>query len=442
MSTEDRLKSISESTQTHSSLYTSVEFLRAEINHKSIVSFYEHIEDTYFQCTISTDDNEIGQSLHFKQRDNDSVLSDYRSYNFFVSIKPIQHNGSTFGVIVIDSPVEFDPTLQKTIERYAEAMSESLYVIGQQQAITQSIQTINRRRASEIQSVSNALRVCMDGMVRIDMNGVVFACNNKAETLFGYTFNQLKNLHISKILTGFDVDQLGNLEKEQIHVGCKRNDGYGFVSIMTSIEDSSLAGKRSFTLLFKDVSDELKRKNQNRDLQDRVNKDDLTGLFNRAHGLSWAEQYLTSEITSRNRLYAGMIDIDHFKSVNDQYGHAMGDAVLIQFSKLLISHVREGDLVCRYGGEEFLLFITAPDDVDAHNGFERIRLAVERTVFRHDSNSIKITCSAGYKRVVNASTLVSDIRRADSALYTAKGISRNRVVSSDDPQCDLFLDRK
>ena len=126
-----------------------------------------------------------------------------------------------------------------------------------------------------------------------------------------------------------------------------------------------------------------------------------------------------------------MIDLDHFKRVNDTYGHLVGDDVLRDVAQLLSDTIRGSDIVARYGGEEFLVLLPETDDDGAESFAERIRAAVEAHVVQQDAGgaALRLTASVGVA-VFPAARIesVEDLfARADAALYRAKADGRNRV---------------
>ncbi|MDO8565183.1 MAG: GGDEF domain-containing protein [bacterium] len=121
-------------------------------------------------------------------------------------------------------------------------------------------------------------------------------------------------------------------------------------------------------------------------------------------------------------------DIDHFKKVNDQYGHDVGDKVLIKVAQAIQSCLRTGDTVARWGGEEVLASLLGANEQDASAKAEEIREMVEKLVFP-EAPELKITISAGVTASEKGLDLNSLIKRADQALYNAKNSGRNKVVS-------------
>ena len=123
------------------------------------------------------------------------------------------------------------------------------------------------------------------------------------------------------------------------------------------------------------------------------------------------------------------MDVDHFKDINDRFGHLYGDEILILVSRLIESNFfRDGDKVFRYGGEEFVVVLNAIDDESAGLAFERFRLAVEQHRFTQIED---LTVSIGFVRVEDQQTPADIIGEADKALYYAKDHGRNRVCSYD-----------
>ncbi|HEV7816487.1 MAG TPA: GGDEF domain-containing protein, partial [Janthinobacterium sp.] len=125
-----------------------------------------------------------------------------------------------------------------------------------------------------------------------------------------------------------------------------------------------------------------------------------------------------------------MFDIDHFKSVNDQYGHDAGDLVLIRIAELVKQELREGEVVARYGGEEFIVLPVNCSLGTASIMAERIREAIEKAVFSlPDRRTLQVTASFGVAQASGPlDSLDSMFRAADQALYLAKEQGRNRVV--------------
>lgn len=167
---------------------------------------------------------------------------------------------------------------------------------------------------------------------------------------------------------------------------------------------------------------------QNKELQYLATRDPLTGCLNRRSFFDGLRELINEEKKQENSLTCIMLDIDHFKSVNDNYGHALGDKVIKMVAAKLKEISRTNDLVGRYGGEEFCVVLPHTSAEIAAQVAERIRVSIMETVIPVGNSKLNITSSFGIARwtnsLSNAEALVS---RADEALYVAKESGRNRV---------------
>ena len=174
-------------------------------------------------------------------------------------------------------------------------------------------------------------------------------------------------------------------------------------------------------------------------LRDRVDRglelsviDQLTGLYNRRYMNNQLEQLIQRSQMGGRPVSVVMADIDHFKAVNDTYGHDVGDEVLQEVAKRLKVNSRVMDVVCRPGGEEFMVIMPdTPGDL-ACAAAERIRrsVAAEPFIVNSGAREISITLSAGVSTINGAHDTIADLtKRADTALYQAKSAGRNRVES-------------
>ncbi|MCW5603787.1 MAG: GGDEF domain-containing protein [Burkholderiales bacterium] len=162
-------------------------------------------------------------------------------------------------------------------------------------------------------------------------------------------------------------------------------------------------------------------------LEKMATTDKLTGLANRQALDLLAPQALREAQRARMPLAMILIDIDHFKTVNDRLGHLAGDSVIRQVAHVIRSVLRRSDIVCRWGGEEFLIMLKNIAEEQARLLAEKIRAAVETGDFRHDGEAIPLTVSLGVASHREGETPEQLISRADDALYAAKEAGRNRV---------------
>ena len=163
-------------------------------------------------------------------------------------------------------------------------------------------------------------------------------------------------------------------------------------------------------------------------IEENAKADSLTGLHNRR----WLEETYTRELKRSNdgnfNLSAFMLDIDHFKNINDTYGHLAGDQVLIAVAQEITRCLRPSDMPVRYGGEEFTVFLPNTTVDNAKVIAERLRSGVEKIrIALPTGEMISVTISVGFTERQPEDTVESIIKRADDALYHAKESGRNRV---------------
>jgi two-component system cell cycle response regulator len=197
--------------------------------------------------------------------------------------------------------------------------------------------------------------------------------------------------------------------------------------ITKPFDTGELVARVNVQLKIKNLQDQLKQANEL--LIAISNTDHLTGLYNRR----FLEESLGREFQrvqrKKNALSVLIMDIDHFKKINDTYGHQEGDAVLCKVACLFRQELRDYDIAARFGGEEFIAVIPETSLTDAASVAERIRKSVERAVFNERGDNLKITVSLGISTYpapeINSAEAL--IREADKGLYRAKAKGRNRI---------------
>ena len=162
----------------------------------------------------------------------------------------------------------------------------------------------------------------------------------------------------------------------------------------------------------------------NKQLTQQSQTDKLTNLCNRLYLDQMLLQLSAQSERYKNNFTLILIDIDYFKSVNDQHGHLVGDQVLIEFASLLKSHTRRSDVVGRWGGEEFLIVCPETKSSEALLLAEKLRLTVSQHKF---TTVVSKTASFGIAQYQMDETIESCLNRADQALYAAKKSGRNQV---------------
>jgi len=159
-----------------------------------------------------------------------------------------------------------------------------------------------------------------------------------------------------------------------------------------------------------------------------ANRDYLTGLYNRRYFFQAMDEYIEEAKSKGEQFAIAMIDIDHFKKVNDTYGHDIGDRVIITLADILRSSTSPRDVVARFGGEEFCIVLKNINRYSAYDILERIRTEVENYRLQIDDITIQFTISIGSVIFSEDDSLEENINEADMMLYKAKNNGRNQVV--------------
>ena len=242
------------------------------------------------------------------------------------------------------------------------------------------------------------------------------------------------------------------LHVEEACLQCHAKQGYkvgdirGGISILLDIENiHSKLRKNIYLIIFFSIAsvslllgviylftNRLIRKlvESRQKIEEMVMSDELTGIFNRRHSLMRFGEEFQKAKRFRSNLSCVMIDIDHFKNINDNYGHLIGDKVLKDFSLFLSKFIRAYDILGRYGGEEFLIVLPDTDLESTKHFAERLRREVrEMLVIKADSYQINLTISLGVASLSKHDNILDDVlKRADDGLYKAKNTGRDRVA--------------
>jgi diguanylate cyclase (GGDEF)-like protein len=171
---------------------------------------------------------------------------------------------------------------------------------------------------------------------------------------------------------------------------------------------------------------------QNASLYEMATTDMMTRLKLRHYFLTSLGDFFERAARDEEPLSVIMLDIDHFKLLNDTYGHSCGDTVLIEVANIIRASVRRVDVAARYGGEEFIIILPETDGKRAAAVAERIRSKVESTIYHYEEEKVRTSISIGVAELNREKDFTSEslIKRADMALYQSKQLGRNRVTRS------------
>ncbi|AWB66370.1 diguanylate cyclase response regulator [Saccharobesus litoralis] len=162
------------------------------------------------------------------------------------------------------------------------------------------------------------------------------------------------------------------------------------------------------------------------DIQRAANTDYLTGLFNRRYFFAKIPAYIKKLETTAHPCSVAMLDIDHFKRINDGYGHDVGDKVILDLADKLKAHFNDC-VIARFGGEEFCVFMPDFDYQHAANELDAFRIEISESSIQHEDHDIDYTVSIGFVSTIDH--LAAMVSRADEGLYQAKEQGRNRLIS-------------
>ena len=365
-----------------------------------------------------------------------------------------------------------DPSQSTTISNFRE-INDILRALKEMRNI---IREREERLKEEQVYLENLLLEMGEGVLVLDNNKKIRFVNRSLLEMLGYSEREINNIDLLKLFTPSDREKVLKILEECLKGKNKCKGRTSIVSkdgreipVLCSIRLLKIDEKETnYLLVFTDLTEIAKREKELEDaleeiktLNEELNKrsqqleialasldmklfeterakeeaerlaitDPLTSLLNRR----FLEEKLSNELIRakayNNYLSIVMADIDHFKRINDTYGHKVGDEVLKALALILKANTRGNDTVARYGGEEFVIILSNVSKYDAYRIAERIRLEVEDTSFEEIGVPEKITVSFGISCFPeDGEDAIDLLKKADQALYQAKSQGRNRVV--------------
>jgi diguanylate cyclase (GGDEF)-like protein len=314
-------------------------------------------------------------------------------------------NGKEFHLRAI--PVEESQGLARSIVNYADRTAQCI-VLGDasnEGLFTRDPYVI----ANKLKSV-----LCMPVIKQGELFAILYLENNFATDTFTPARLQILNLITSQIGVSIENARLYQSIEKKVDERTRQ------------LQEKSAQLNRANEEMAAEIE---QRKLLEEELRRLATTDYLTGLFIRRKLFELGETEINRAKRNGSPLALMILDIDHFKSINDTYGHAIGDEVLKAFAAVFRDSLRNVDSVCRFGGEEFVAILPDTDIQHAMEVAQRLRQNVEASTLPVEGKQLKYTISIGLTRLLERDTLVSElILRADEALYHSKNTGRNRVT--------------
>ncbi len=321
-------------------------------------------------------------------------------------------------------------------EKSKEQLIRELNELRQQIAEFQRAEA-GRKRGDSNASLSQekfqaVARTAVDAIILADRTGSIIFWNDSARKIFGYSEEEI----LGKPLTILMPEQYrGPHEQGLKHIKSTGKSEYiGRIHEMRGLRKTGetfpielsvamwgVGGKTFFSGIIRDIT---KRKQLESEMQILATTDTLTHVFNRIKYDELMKREIERVRRYNHPLSIIMFDIDHFKKVNDTYGHMVGDSVLCALAQIVKENLRETDSLIRWGGEEFVIIAPETDLQEAGKLARRIRKAAESYQFDQVG---RVTISLGVTRFLKDDTEDAFIKRVDDAMYTAKKKGRNRV---------------
>lgn len=288
------------------------------------------------------------------------------------------------------------------------------------------------RQDSEVRGFYEILfRTNSAPMLLIDpqADGRILDANEAATRFYGYPRDVFAGKHT------WEINEAGRSILPVMQAVASLPGGHKPLNFVHRLADGSLRNVQTYAgpvvldgrrLMLCVVHDITEQEQLKRELEQAALRDPLTGLWNRRHMMAQLEQALAGKRAHDNAFCLILLDVDHFKLVNDSYGHQAGDRLLVALAHTLTSRLRESDTLCRWGGEEFLLLLPSTRQDSALQLADTLRQTV--AAMAHDDLP-GITISQGVVQHQPGESLHSLVSRVDTALYQAKNAGRNVVVT-------------
>ncbi|MBN1319571.1 MAG: diguanylate cyclase [Thermoleophilia bacterium] len=311
---------------------------------------------------------------------------------------------------------------------------------GEVMGVVEHTKEVTERRLAEqrLRDEINRRRMMVeksrDGIVIMDENGGVFEANERFASMLGYTVEEAYELRVFDWEVAYPKDvvlqMIATVDETGDHFETrhKRKDGT-FLDVEISSNGAYYSGQKLIFCVCRDITE---KKAMERRIRDLAIRDCLTDVYNRRYVFERLAEMVAEHARGESNFCVSILDIDHFKTVNDIHGHQAGDFALKEFARTVASMIRQYDLLGRYGGEEFIIISRTTSAWDTYAMIDRIMETVRRRAFVFEGREIRFTFSCGLadsaEFLREALTTEAIISLADERLYDAKAAGRNRCI--------------
>lgn len=334
-------------------------------------------------------------------------------------ILEVEGKNDTFDEIILVSKSGEERYISGTVATMKDKDGKILGVVS-------SFRDITKEYLQE-KEIDSFLNVNMEMLCVTDENGNYHKINKKFESILGYSLEDLIGKNLMSFVHNDDVTDTLEL--------IKNSDDSSELTVITNrylCKDGTykyiewyrqpVAGKYIYSTA-RDVTEKIKKEEQ---LLKIAIKDELTGLYNRHYLYSYLDDEMKKAELENTSISMAILDLDHFKLVNDTWGHPVGDEQLKHTAQTILKVIRKTDLLIRFGGEEFIIIMPQTDVNGSIVVLEKVREAIENNPL---SITGRQTVSIGSAERMNSEIFSEWYKRADAALYRAKEEGRNRIVA-------------
>lgn len=403
---EDKFKTLTENSYTGILMHND-RILYANPKFEEMTGYPQHeLLNINLLDIFPTDNNDFINTLH-------QDLKEEKSIKHYDDIEMYCKNGSTRLISIFSMTIEYEGKL---------VFLSNIFDVSD-----------IRKAEEQIKMLSQVVEQTDDLIKVTDKTGRITYVNDAVVKKSGYTREEIlgkkpslfkSNMHSDEFYKELWDTVTQKLPYKNVLINRKKDDSIYYEAQTITPIINNMNEITGYVSTGKDITERIELENK---LSQLASKDVLTGLCNRRK----LEESLATEITRATRYKSPMsliiFDIDHFKSINDQFGHDVGDDVLRGVAKVIQDNIRKTDICARWGGEEFIILSPETTEENIENLAEKLRYAIENYDFDIPK---KITASFGVTQYINGETSEQMIKRADKAMYQAKENGRNRVVKS------------